>query len=296
MISLAFDHHHVHAAITTDGGDFVSAQSMPAPQGGYRDWLMAARDLVARLGADTALPVALAAPAIIDENRSRFSALAPLADCDLRRDLQSTLGRNVRCFGFGDCLAAWHAREFAQDATIMALWVGASCHGGVRANGHSLAGAHGAAGNWAHLQLPSPVPHELDGRPCWCGRTGCLETFLSVGGLETDFSRITGEHKDAAHIAAAAAAGDIVAESVLQVYEDRLGRATATMINLLDPHIIILGGATPLADRMCNRVPRKWPGYVQVDRTRTRLVASLDRERALLGGAARLLREDQQKD
>ena len=288
MISLVLDHHRIHAAIVTDGGDFVCTTSTDAPRGEYRDWLLATRDLIAGLSAPAAMPVAVAAPAIIDNGRARFSALAQLSDCDLRRDLQSTLGREARCFDFGDCLASWHARSVDPHETVVALWVGQSCHGGVWANGGVLKGAHGGVGNWAHLQLPSPVPHELDGRPCWCGRSGCLETFLSTTGLEDDYERVTGEHRDAADIASTAATGDIVAESVVQVYEDRLGRATATMISLFDPHSIVLGGAVPLADRLCERLPRKWPGYVQVDRSNTRIVAADAKAGvdALLGGAA----------
>lgn len=288
MISLVLDHHRIDAAITTDGGDFVSAASVEAPKGEYRDWLLAARDLVGEVGAPAAMPVAVAVPAIINEGRASFSALEPLSGCDLRRDLQSTLGRKVRCFDFGDCLAASQARTLPIGDTVIAVWVGQSCHGGVWANGDILKGAHGAVGNWAHLQLPSPVPHELDGRPCWCGRAGCLETFLSTTGLEDDYERVTGEHRDAAEIAATAAAGDIVSESVVQVYEDRLGRATATMISMFDPHVIVLGGAVPLAQRMCERLPRKWPGYVQVDRSRIRLVASEPDSGPLLIGAALL--------
>ena len=269
MISLVIDHDRIHAAIITDGGDFVSAKSIEAPVGGYRDWLVACRDLVTDIGAPASMAVAVAVPAIMDGDRATFSAVAPLSDSDLRRDLQSTLGRVVRCFGFGDCLAAWQTKTLEDAGTVMALWVGASCHGGVRANGRPLTGAHGAAGNWAHLQLPSPVPHELDGRPCWCGRSGCLETFLSTSGLEEDYERVTGEHHSASDIAAAAAE---YRRRRHPVYEDRLGRATATMITLLDPNVIILGGAVLLADRMW-AVAGKWPGYVQIDRSKTELLA-----------------------
>ena len=286
MISLVLDHDRIDAAIITDGGDFVSTTSVDAPAGGYRDWLLAIRDLVAALDAPAVMSVAAAAPAIIDDGAARFSALAQLSDCDLKRDLQSTLGREAHCFDFGDCLAASQARLRPSHETVVALWVGKSCHGGVWANGDVLGGAHGGVGNWAHLQLPSPVPHELDGRPCWCGRSGCLETFLSTTGLEDDYERVTGEHRDAAEIASTAATGDIVSESVVQVYEDRLGRATATMINLFDPHVIVLGGAVPLAERMCERLPRKWPGYVQIDRSRTSLVAMDGGTHPLLDGAA----------
>jgi predicted NBD/HSP70 family sugar kinase len=156
------------------------------------------------------------------------------------------------------------------------------------ANGGVVTGAHGAAVNWAHLQLPAPVPHELDGRPCWCGRNGCLETFLSTSGLELDYERVTGDRRSAAQIAAAAAGNNIVAESVVQVFEDRLGRATAAIISLIDPGTIILGGNTPMPERMRERVPRKWPGYVQIDRSNTHLAVCSAGHDALIAGAAML--------
>ena len=290
MIGLAIDNQTFSAAILADGGDFISRAECPAPQTDYREWLVAIGDLVATLdGALPRMPVAVAVPAIIQDNNVRITPLAHLAGTDLRRDLQSVLSREVSLAGFGDALAAFHANA-AQDTSdpIITLWIDSSCHGGLAANGGVISGAHGAAANWAHLQLPAPVPHELDGRPCWCGRNGCLETFLSTSGLEEDYERVTGTKRTATQIAEAASATDIVAESVIQVFEDRLGRATATMINLIDPGTIILAGRTPLAARMCERVPRKWPGYVQVDRSRTRLTWCERGHGALLAGAGLL--------
>ena len=290
MISLAFHHDRIVAATISDGGDFVLASDVATPDGDYRGWLLAARDAVDALGDGTAaMKVAVALPAIVDEGVVSFTPLATIGQSNLQRDLQSALGREVGLYGFGDCLAAFEARDMPKSDTLVALWIGKSCHGGIRANGARLEGAHGAAGNWAHLQLPSPVPHELDGRHCWCGRSGCLETFLSESGFEDDYERITGERHDAASIAAAAATGDIVADSVVQVFEDRLGRATATIISLFDPQMIILGGMVPLPERLETRVPRKWPGYVQINRTKTRLAVSANGADALLKGAAFLM-------
>ena len=289
MIGLAIDDRKFSAAILADGGDFISHIECPTPAGGYRDWLVTIRDLVARLdGASPQMPVAVAVPAIILADRVEITPLAHLSGSDLRRDLQSTLSREVSLAGFGDALAAFHANEIKQESKgpLVALWIGSSCHGGLAANGELVTGAHGAAGNWAHLQLPAPVPHELDGRPCWCGRNGCLETFLSTTGLEEDYERVTGDKRTAAQIAAATDGNDIVAESVIQVFEDRLGRATASMISLIDPGTIILGGETPLPKRMCERVPRKWPGYVQIDRSNTHLTFCERGHEALIGGAA----------
>ncbi|MAK18085.1 MAG: hypothetical protein CMN41_05515 [SAR116 cluster bacterium] len=288
MIGLAIDDRKFSAAILADGGDFISCAECPTPAGGYRDWLVAIRDLVAGLdGASPQMAVAVAVPAIILADRVEITPLVHLTGSDLRRDLQSTLSREVSLAGFGDALAAFHARdgEYGKKDPLVALWIGNSCHGGVAANGGLVTGAHGAAGNWAHQQLPAPVPHELDGRPCWCGRNGCLETFLSTTGLEEDYERVTGDERTAAQIAAAADGSDIVAESVIQVFEDRLGRATATIISLIDPGIIILGGETPLPERMCERVPRKWPGYVQIDRSNTHLTWCAKGHDALMGGA-----------
>ena len=151
-----------------------------------------------------------------------------------------------------------------------------------------MTGAHGAVANWPHLQLPAPVPHELDGRVCWCGRSGCLESFLSTAGLEGDYQRVTGEWRAAADITSASANSDIVADSVIQVFEDRLGRATATIISLFDPDVIVLGGTFVNLPRLCERLPRKWPGYVQVDRSKTRLVGSEGGIHAVTAGAAML--------
>ena len=293
MISLAFHHDHIVAATVSDGGDFVHTRTIPTPQGDYRGWLLASREAVDALEDVTAaMKVAVALPAIIDDGGVSFSPLATIGQSNLPRDLQSALGREVGLFGFGDCLAAFEARDLPQTDTLVALWIGRSCHGGIRANGARMKGAHGAAGNWAHLQLPSPVAHELDGRHCWCGRSGCLETFLSESGFEDDYERITGERQDAASIAAAAAAGDIVADSVVQVLEDRLGRATATMISLFDPQMIVLGGMVPLPERLATRLPRKWPGYVQISRSRTRLAVSKSGGDALLKGAVMLMSGD----
>ena len=273
MIALALDDRNFTAAILRDGGDLFARVDCPAPDGTYRDWLVAISDLVAGLaGASPDMPVAVVVPAIIRDDRVDITPLAHLMAADFRRDLQSVLAREVFLAGFGDALAAFHAGRSGNDGPLVAMWIGSSCHGGLAANGDVVAGVHGAAANWAHLQLPAPVPHELEGRPCWCGRNGCLETFLSSSGLETDYERVTGVKSSASQIAAATEASDIIAESVIQVFEDRLGRATATMITLIDPGTIVLGGHTPLPDRMCARVPRKWPGYVQVDRSNTRLV------------------------
>jgi predicted NBD/HSP70 family sugar kinase len=238
--------------------------------------------------AGDALGVAL--PAIIQNDAVTYSAFSLLTDTSIRRDLQSALGMPVSVHNIGESLAAQACRTGAATGAhlAVAMWIGNSCHGGLAIDGQPVTGAHGAAANWPHLQLPAPVPHELDGRVCWCGRSGCLESFLSTAGLEGDYQRVTGEWRAAADITCASANSDIVADSVIQVFEDRLGRATATIISLFDPDVIVLGGTFVNLPRLCERLPRKWPGYVQVDRSRTRLVGSGDGIHAVTAGAAML--------
>lgn len=288
MIGLTFDTLSISAAITSDGGDFLSRGSVPCPQTDRRDWLLAVSELLDQMDAPDGA-VGVAVPAILHDDLIKFTPQSFLVEADLRRDLQSALGRPVKLCGLGTALGLGAAQNMDMSGTSVTMWIGQYCHGGILVDGKPIAGAHGAAGNWAHLQLPSPVPHELEGRPCWCGRTGCLDAFLSTTGLELDHERLTNDVRSAADIATAAATGDIVSESVMQVFEDRLGRATASIISIMDPQRILLAGTLPHLDRFAERVPRKWPGYVQIDRSNTNLTVLDDGMDVILRGAASLI-------
>ena len=139
------------------------------------------------------------------------------------------------------------------------------------------------------MPLPWPVPHELEGRDCWCGRNGCLEVFLSLRGLENEYFNITQTKLDIQEIADAADASDLVASSVLQVLDDRLGRATAAIINMFDPNVIILGGRIAKLNRLYLNVPRKWPGYSLNKVSKTKLLQACNEQFALAKGAASLV-------
>lgn len=292
MIGLSIDKQEIHAAIFTDGGAFVCADSCQTPTDSYRNTLVAIRELVTSITASHAdkAPMGIAIPGTFRDGKVNHSAVAHLNGKDILHDLRAALGRDVQVFNFGDCFTFHEAQHGAAvgDESVFGMVVDTSCHGGFAINGQILRGKNGIAGNWAHLPLPSPVPYELDGQDCWCGRTGCLETFLSSTGLEDDYFKITETRQSAAQIAAAAANGDIVATSALQVLEDRLGRATAAIINIIDPDVIVLGGMVGTLERLISNVPRKWPGYVIARRPQTKLVRSENSQRAILSGAARL--------
>ena len=139
------------------------------------------------------------------------------------------------------------------------------------------------------MPLPWPVPYELEGRDCWCGRNGCLEGFLSLGGPENEYFNITQTKLDIQAIADSADASDLVASSVLQVLDDRIGRVTAAVINMFDPDVIILGGRIAELKRLYLNVPRKWPGYLLMERSETKLLQASTVPFALAQGAAWLV-------
>ena len=131
-----------------------------------------------------------------------------------------------------------------------------------------------------------PVPHVLEGRDCWCGRGGCLEEFLSLGGLENKYFNITNTKLDVQAIANAAYANDLVASSVLQVLDDRIGRSKAAIINVFNPNVFILGGRVAGLNRLYLNVPRKWPGYLLIERSKTQFLKASQTKFAVAKGAA----------
>lgn len=292
MIGLSIDKQKTHAAIFTDGGAFVCADSCDTPTDSYRATLLAISGLVASVSASHPdhAPIGIAIPGTFRNGTVNHSAVAHLNGKDIRQDLRAALGRDVHISNIGDCFTYQEARHgiAANSDSVFGMIIDVSCHGGFAIKGDILLGTNGIAGNWAHLPLPSPVPYELEGQDCWCGRTGCLETFLSSTGVEDDYFKITETRQSAAQIATAAANGDIVATSALQVLEDRLGRATAAIINIIDPDVIVLGGMVGSLERLTSNVPRKWPGYVIARRPQTKLVISENGNMAILAGAARL--------
>mgnify|MGYP000377093493 CR=1 FL=1 len=135
--------------------------------------------------------------------------------------------------------------------------------GGIIVSDKLLFGPKGLAGDWGHLSLPWPLDHEMEGRVCGCGRTGCLEHFVSLEGLSYDYKLLTGEKFSAENIIKQAETGDFVAEPAMQVLEDRISRGLAVVISLLDPDIILIGSMLAESKRLFTNIPRKWPGCIR---------------------------------
>jgi fructokinase len=184
-----------------------------------------------------------------------------------QHDLSVALGRPVRCANDANCLAVSEATDGAATTgadgqpaeLVFAVILGTGCGGGIAirtpAGAHVRVGPNGVSGEWGHNPLPWPTPAELPGPLCYCGQLGCLETWISGTGLGNDHARVTGQAISGPQIVAAAAAGDPLAEASLARLEDRIGRALAAAINMMDPDVIVLGGGLSRLDRLYTNVP-----------------------------------------
>jgi fructokinase len=175
----------------------------------------------------------------------------------LEHDLSLALGRPVRCANDANCLAVSEATDGAAAGAglVFAVILGTGCGGGIAVNGQVRVGPNGVSGEWGHNPLPWATPDEYPGPLCFCGQRGCLETWISGTGLARDHERVTGKRLSGPEIAAAAEGGDEAAEASIVRLEDRIGRALASVVNLLDPDVIVIGGGLSKLDRLYAHLP-----------------------------------------
>jgi fructokinase len=206
----------------------------------------------------------------------------------LLADLRARLGRDVRIANDANCFAVSEASDGAATGAevVFAVIVGTGTGAGIVVRGEVLTGPNAIAGEWGHNPLPWPEADELPGPPCYCGRLGCIETFLSGPGMRADHARRTGRSVEPADIDTAAASGDVGAETTLQRYESRMARALASVINVLDPDVIVLGGGMSMMTRLYANVPRLWTSYVFSDNVTTRIVPAMHGPSSGVRGAA----------
>ena len=208
----------------------------------------------------------------------------------LDQDLEARLGRPIRIANDANCFALSEAVDGAAAGArvIFGVIIGTGTGGGIVVDGVVIEGANRIAGEWGHNPLPWPEPEERPGEPCYCGRAGCIETWLSGPALARDFERATGGKLGAEAIVVRARAGDPAAAAALDRYHWRMARALATVINLLDPEVIVLGGGLSGIDSLYTAVPRLWRGFVFSDRLQTRLVRARHGDASGVRGAAML--------
>lgn len=262
------------------------------PQGDYRGTLATMRGLVERAEAElgTRGSVGIGTPGAISRATGRLknSNSVCLNGQPLVEDLQALLDRPVRVANDADCFALSEASDGAAAGfpVVFGVILGTGVGGGIVVRGRLLHGPNAIAGEWGHNPLPWPQVEELPGPDCYCGRQGCIETFLSGPGLAADFLRVTGRALSGPEILVATETGDAGCEAAFRRYEHRLARALAHVINLLDPDAIVLGGGLSNCRRLYENVPALWVDYVFSDRVDTRLLAPAHGDSSGVRGAA----------
>ena len=241
---------------------------VPTPRGDYAATIEAIRMLVAAAEAELGLSgasVGLGTPGTATpEGLIKNANSTCLNGRPLQRDLESALRRPVRLANDADCLALSEATDGAGAgaAVVFAVILGTGVGAGIAVEGRVLQGPNGLAGEWGHNPLPWPRDDERPGPPCYCGRHGCIETWLSGPGLAAELATAGGAPGDARAIAAAASAGDAACGAALARHAERLGRALATVINLLDPDVIVLAGGLSRLPGLAERLPALWAPWV----------------------------------
>ena len=281
-----------------DDGRELGRRRIEAPRGNYDDTVRAVRDLViaieaglpteaerssaAKLGVGIPGVVSPASGLIKNANSTWLNG-RPLAE-----DLASALGRPVRLANDANCFALSEAADGAAAgaAIVFGVIIGTGTGGGLVVNGQIVTGANAIGGEWGHNPLPAPEDDERPGPACYCGRSGCIETFLSGPGLSRDYVGHGGGDLTAREIVALAESGDAGAAASLDRYEQRFARAIATIINVVDPHVIVLGGGLSNIQRLYDRVPALWGPHVFSDHVATRLVRARHGDSSGVRGAA----------
>ncbi len=282
----------IEAAALDAAGVLLARHRTATPKQDYDATLTAVAGLVDKIervfGGDA--HVGIATPGAISpvSGLLRNSNSVCLNDRPFLHDIQERLQRPVRIANDADCFALSEAVDGAGACaySVFGVIAGTGTGGGLVIDGRLLRGVNAIAGEWGHNPLPWPAPDELPGEPCYCGKRGCIETWLSGPALEREYRRLSGREADAASIAELDAAGDEVARLVLADYVDRMARSLATVINLVDPDVILLGGGIGNIQRLYADVPARWGDYVFSDCIRTRLLAPRHGDSSGVRGAA----------
>lgn len=273
-------------------GGALLRERVATPQGDYEGTVRAIADLV-RMAEDRTgrrgtvgigIPGTISPATGLIKNANSVCLIGHALD----KDIAAAIDRPVRLANDANCFALSEATDGAAAGAgvVFGAILGTGCGGGIVVDGRPLVGPNAIAGEWGHTPLPWPNDAERPGPDCYCGLQGCLETYLSGTGLAADYRRQTGRDLKSPEVVAAAEAGEPEAEQVLQRYEDRLARALASMMNILDPDVIVLGGGLSSLQRLYVSIPKLWGRHVFSDTVVTPLVPPKHGDSSGVRGAA----------
>jgi fructokinase len=279
------------AALADDGRELLRRR-VTTPRGDYMATVMAIAGLVEaaenELGSRSTVGVGIPGAESLTDGLIKNANSTCLIGKPLKRDLQALLQREVRLMNDANCFALSEAVDGAGAGaeTVFGIILGTGVGGGIVIQGRPLAGRNAIAGEWGHNPLPSPMAEDLPPPACYCGRSGCIEAYLSGPALSAGHAARTGEGLEPAEIDRRARAGNGECEATLARWEERLARSLATVINVLDPDVIVVGGGLSKLQRLYRNVPRLWDRHVFSDRVTTRLLPPVHGDSSGVRGAA----------
>ncbi len=289
----------IEAAAIDREGRVPVRRRIATPTGDYAATVAAVASLVhgieAELGGRLSVGIGIPGTAIPGTGLIKNANSTWLIGRPLGHDLEAVLGRPIRLANDANCFALSEAGDGAAAgcANVFGVILGTGVGGGVVIDGRIVVGVNAIAGEWGHNPLPWPRADELPGPPCYCGRRGCIETFLSGPGLAADHRRHGGGDLASEQIAARAANGDASCRATLERHAERLARALAHMINILDPEAIVLGGGLSAIASLYDEIPRRWGAYIFSDTVLTKLLPPKHGDSSGVRGAAWLWRPDE---
>jgi fructokinase len=292
-IGIDFGGTKIEAAALDDAGLFLTRIRVPNP-GSYDTALLTLRDLVQQIEAEVgrATNIGIGVPGSVSPRSGvmRNANTVWLNGRNFASDAARTLGREVRVANDANCLALSEVVDGAalHSKVAFAVILGTGCGGALVINGQLVEGANGIAGEFGHTSLPWPRNDEVAPPTCWCGQRGCNEIWISGSGFQRDYAAANGERLDGQAIVTAARSEDPRAIAALDRYIDRLGRALASICNIVDPDTIVLGGGLSNVAELYERLPSKIREFVFSDAWDARIVPARWGDSSGVRGAARL--------
>lgn len=289
----------IEAAALAAHGAIVARRRAATPHGDYEATIGRIASLVAEveneIGGRASVGVGIPGTIVARTGLVKNANSTCLIGRPLAADLERALNRPVRLANDANCFALSEASDGAAAGcpVVFGVILGTGVGGGVVVDGRIVVGANAIGGEWGHNPLSAPLPDELPGPLCWCGRRGCIETYLSGPGLAADHARRGGAKLSGPEITAAAAAGDPACRETLDRHTERLARSLAVIVNILDPDAIVLGGGLSGLAHLYSEVPILWRPHILSDEIATRLLPPRHGDSSGVRGAAWLWRPDE---
>ena len=279
-------------AVLDEEGEFIARFRTPTPSADYDSMISTIVRLVDEATGAVGSPrsIGVGHPGAISPVTGliKNSNTTVLNGRPLAQDLATALRRPVALANDADCLALSEAQDGSGSGyeIVFGVIIGTGVGGGIVVRQSLVRGPNAITGEWGHNPLPAPDETERPGPDCYCGRSGCIETFLSGRGLARTYRDVAHEEVPATTVAQRAAAGETNAVQTVELYCLRLAKALAAVINLLDPHVIVLGGGVSNIESVYELVPQMWGDHVLSDTVETKLIAALHGDSSGVRGAA----------